>query len=137
MSDISDMVAKISAQLESQALNAFGTSTVAADHGPLTLNKLNGMIGLCEWMLASAPPPLPRIVESIYCSDLVEDWSKVRSPSRAKRRRRMGHRQRVTGYRKPWKHATQLPNGDLVMHPVTAQYLRTELRLHENITPRP
>jgi hypothetical protein len=34
-----------------------------------------------------------RIIESVRMVDQVEDWSRVRSPSRAARRRRQGHRQ--------------------------------------------
>ena len=122
MSEVSDVMAKIQTSLESQAF--FGTSVVPAPPSePLTLAKLTE---LCEGLMKNAPPPMPRIIESIYCSDATQDldWSGARSPSRAKRRRRMGHRQRVKIVRVPWKHAVKLPDGKLVMHPVAAQLLK-------------
>jgi hypothetical protein len=36
-----------------------------------------------------------RIIESLHMVDRVEDWSRVRSPGRAARRRRQGHRQNL------------------------------------------
>jgi hypothetical protein len=36
-----------------------------------------------------------RIVESPNCYKLVEDWSRVRSPGRARRRMAQGHRQNI------------------------------------------
>lgn len=38
---------------------------------------------------------MPRIVQNEFLTVPVEDWSKVRSPSRAKRRMKKGHRQNV------------------------------------------
>ncbi len=36
-----------------------------------------------------------RIIESVHLADPYEDWSRVRSPGRARRRMRQGHRQNV------------------------------------------
>lgn len=57
-----------------------------------------------------------------------EDWSQVRSPSRARRRRRQGHPQRIRFYYKPNPNAFHDPsNGVLYMHPATAAELRRKL----------
>lgn len=122
-----DALAKTWAKIEREAFFCTSTAPSVAPE-PFTLAKLESAMELREKLARNAPPPMPRIVESVYCSDAVEDWSEVRSPSRAKRRRRMGHRQRIKIARIPWKHATHLPNGYLVMHPVTAQYFRAELK---------
>jgi hypothetical protein len=67
-----------------------------------------------------------QIVESFHCAGKTEDWSACRSPSRAKRRRRMGHKQRVKITFIPWKHALRM--GDkFVMHPLMAAELGIEL----------
>lgn len=43
----------------------------------------------------------PRFVESILATEAAEDWSRVRSPSRAKRRLKRGFPQNIRHYRKP------------------------------------
>jgi hypothetical protein len=67
-----------------------------------------------------------QIIESIYLTVPYEDWSDVRSPSRARRRMRRGFKQRI--------HYLQIPDpntyrvgGVLHMHPETARKLRAEL----------
>jgi len=61
-----------------------------------------------------------RIVENPNLLDgPFEDWSKVRSPGRARRRRRK-HPQRIRIYYKPSNKVLKLPDGSLVMHPVIA-----------------
>lgn len=57
-----------------------------------------------------------------------EDWSRVRAPSRAARRRKRGHRQNIQIYYKPDPNILQLPDGTLVAHPVTARNLREALK---------
>lgn len=47
---------------------------------------------------------------------MTEDWSQVRSPSRAARRRRMGHPQRIRFVQKPSNEVYQM-GGKLIMHP--------------------
>lgn len=44
---------------------------------------------------------LPRFVESWLATEEAEDWSKVRSPARAKRRLKRGFKQNIKFYRKP------------------------------------
>jgi hypothetical protein len=53
-----------------------------------------------------------------------EDWSQVRSPSRAERRRRQGHAQRIRYYYKPSPDLLRLPDGSYVGHPETVARLR-------------
>lgn len=68
-----------------------------------------------------------RIIESEYCSDVVLDFSRCRSPSRARRRLLRGIQGNVQRTRKPWTYAHQLPDGSLVMHPSVAAQLRNHL----------
>jgi hypothetical protein len=63
------------------------------------------------------------IIEDQTLVDRVEDWSDVRSPSRAARRRRQGHRQRIKIIEVPKPVAFQMGN-TLFMHPITAAQLR-------------
>lgn len=46
-------------------------------------------------------PVGPKFIESEHVTEYVEDWSACRSPSRARRREKYGHRQHVKRYRKP------------------------------------
>ena len=75
-----------------------------------------------------------RLVNSFAGIDLIEsdllvdgpfeDWSEVRSPGRARRRRRRGYRQRIRLYYRPSENLVQLPDGSLVGHPQTLARLR-------------
>ena len=68
------------------------------------------------------------IVESLEMVDQVEDWSRVRSPSRARRRLRYGHKQNIRIVYVPKKEAFWADNGrTLVMHPVMAAELRRQI----------
>lgn len=67
-----------------------------------------------------------RIIESAEAYEPVEDWSRVRSPSRAERRRRQGHRQNIVVRHKPI--ALQHVDGYFIVHPAIADQLRRELR---------
>ena len=60
---------------------------------------------------------------------LLEDWSKVRSPSRA-RRRRSRHRQNIRFYHPPSKQALFLGTNTIVVHP--AMYAQLQQRLLED-----
>jgi hypothetical protein len=64
--------------------------------------------------------------------DWSEDWSRVRSPSRAARRRRRGFRQRIVRMATPKKEAYRI--GDtLVMHPQMVE----EVKRHTKEFPCP
>ena len=64
-----------------------------------------------------------RIVEDPYMAETVEDWSDVRSPARARRRRRQGHPQRIHYVTRP-KQQVISGMGMLIMHPEVAARLR-------------
>lgn len=66
-----------------------------------------------------------QIRESLLMVEQVEDWSRVRSPSRAKRRRRYGHKQNILIRHVPRKDAITMDGGETyVMHPETAKEMR-------------
>lgn len=67
-----------------------------------------------------------RIVTDDRLTVPVEDWSDVRSPGRA-RRRRAKHRQRIRITHAPDRRAYNLPGGMIVMHPVLAAELRERI----------
>lgn len=68
-----------------------------------------------------------RIITDIHLVDITEDWSRVRSPSRAERRRRQGHRQNIIMRAVPKPHIYKV--GDtLVMHPDIAIKLQQQTK---------
>ncbi len=68
-------------------------------------------------LLLSRPGAL-RVIPCDYIGDPFEDWSCVRSPSRAERRRRLGHPQRVvTRYRANGNYIHDRPNNCVYAHP--------------------
>jgi len=70
-----------------------------------------------------------RIIEDHNLVDSTEDWSRVRSPSRALRRMKMGHKQNVRIVSKPKMSAYSLDGGrTLIMHPAMAAALRAATR---------
>lgn len=64
-----------------------------------------------------------RIIEDASLVDVTEDWSRVRSPSRAERRRRQGHRQNIAFVGTPKTECFAFGN-TVVMHPVMAAKIR-------------
>lgn len=66
---------------------------------------------------------LPRFVESLLATQEAEDWSGVRSPSRARRRLKCGFRQNVRLYRKPACFFSK-PDNVYYIHPEMAKALR-------------
>lgn len=67
------------------------------------------------------------IIEDRNMVDVVEDWSGVRSKSRAERRRKRGFPQRIVYREVPKKEVYQF-QGKLVMHPEMARALRNSLQ---------
>lgn len=64
-----------------------------------------------------------QIIENPLPVDTIEDWSRVRSPARARRRRKLGHPQRIEMVTVPKKEVFAF--GDkLVMHPEMAAEFR-------------
>lgn len=68
-----------------------------------------------------------QIIEDRKMVDIVEDWSGVRSKSRAARRRKRGFPQRVVYREVPKKEVYQFQD-KLVMHPEMARILRNRLQ---------
>lgn len=69
-----------------------------------------------------------RLIADPHMVDVVEDWSEVRSPSRAARRRRQGHRQRIRYREVPKPDIIHLPGeGVMVAHPETIAKLNVRL----------
>jgi hypothetical protein len=62
-----------------------------------------------------------RIIESIYATKRVEDWARVRSPSRAARRLKRGFRQNIAVRLEP---AAFMVGGQMVAHPAIVRALR-------------
>jgi hypothetical protein len=58
------------------------------------------------------------IVRSSMMTEQMEDWSRVRSPSRARRRRLQGHRQRIVYATVPRRDLIWI-GGKLIGHPET------------------
>lgn len=70
-----------------------------------------------------------RILEDPLMVVSREDWSDVRSPSRAARRRRQGHPQRIRYVVQPMREVWTIDGGNtLVMHPSLAEELRAKER---------
>jgi hypothetical protein len=68
------------------------------------------------------------IVSSLDMTETIEDWSRVRSPSRARRRRKRGYRQNITIRVVPKKVAI-IMNGTMYVHPTYLQQLKHQLEL--------
>lgn len=65
-------------------------------------------------------------------TDTVEDWSQVRSPSRAARRRRQGHCQRIIYRREPRREVLYAEAQNLMfMHPVVLAEFWAALKRRE------
>lgn len=73
-----------------------------------------------------------RIIENALLVDSVEDWSRVRSPSRARRRMRYGHRQNVRIVSKP-RTDVLVVGTTWFMHPMTADLLRKQLQERRDV----
>jgi len=80
-----------------------------------------------------------RIIESLHMVKTVEDWSRVRSPSRARRRMKQGHRQNVVTRHVPRTDAITMDNGaTYLMHPETAkEFARMVAEQSKTITIKP
>lgn len=75
-----------------------------------------------------APIAASRIVEDASLVDYVDDWSLVRSPSRARRRLKRGFRQNIVTRAVPQKTVYSIDNGrTLVMHPEVARAFGRQL----------
>ncbi|GAN49653.1 hypothetical protein ACXR8U_14025 [Methylobacterium radiotolerans] len=65
-------------------------------------------------------------------TNTVEDWTEVRSPSRAARRRRQGHRQRIIYRQEPRREILYAEAQNLMfMHPVVLREFQAALKRRE------
>ncbi|MDH2313118.1 hypothetical protein [Methylobacterium brachiatum] len=72
-----------------------------------------------------------QLVSDPHMVDVIEDWSKVRSPARAARRRRHGHPQRIRYREVPKPGFLHLPAQNLIVaHPETIAGLQARLKDH-------
>jgi hypothetical protein len=71
-----------------------------------------------------------KIITDVNLADMSEDWSKVRSPSRAMRRRARGFPQNIRIVITPKKEAISLDGGrTLIMHPAMYAALKATIEL--------
>lgn len=68
-----------------------------------------------------------RLVESLHMVDTREDWSGVRSPSRARRRRKQGHRQNIRFITVPKPELLTTADGTIYGHPATIADMMAKL----------
>lgn len=92
----------------------------------LTLDTLRQMQAMVR-DLPPASPPLRFVESALMAIGPFEDWSQVRSPGRAARRRRQGHPQRIRYYYKPDPKLLRFPDGMVVGHPETIARIRNAL----------
>lgn len=76
-----------------------------------------------------------RVIAAPLLVDMVEDWSRVRSPSRARRRLRQGHPQNIVLRAVPRREALNV-SGALYMHPDLIAELEAKME-REIVQPLP
>lgn len=69
---------------------------------------------------------LLRIIRDINMTDTVEDWSRVRSPGRARRRRKLGHPQNIVWREVPKKDLFKIGDA-FVGHPETIKAMNAAI----------
>lgn len=93
--------------------------------GTLTLDVLEGMITAAK-AIATAQRPL-QFIASSYLTITKEDWSKVRSIGRAKRRRSKGLPQKIAFAVMPDPKLYRTADGYTYGHPMTIKALQDAL----------
>lgn len=82
---------------------------------------------IANWKsMMAAVPIAPRIVENSLLMESYEDWSQVRSPSRARRRMKLGHRQRVRYLQRPMRKGFEI-DGVIYVHPEILREMKRSL----------
>lgn len=136
---INDQVRQDMEQLMFSALGV-SSSQMAAPAAPMTATEVLAKMGAFEaearkksselgLKLGAAFGSAMPIVETEAMADVVEDWSRVRSPSRA-RRRRHKHRQNIVVTHVP-RRGILVADGKIFCHPAVARQIR------ENVTVQP
>lgn len=107
--------------------------TTTSSNNPGSTLTLDDLKAAMEKLKALPPtPPAPVIMETSRLLVIAgEDWSKVRSPGRARRRRKQGHRQNIVTIWKPDPTIYKI-DGKMVMHPAIAAQLRAEIAKRQN-----
>ena len=113
----------------SKALDDAFLTTVrgSANENTASAPTVDDMLATMKSAIAKLGPPPPQIRESYALTDTVEDWSGVRAPSRAIRRRKRGFRQNIRFIQVP-KPDGYMIDGVLWTHPVTLARARLALR---------
>lgn len=135
-------LAKLLAENVEQTMSAMlggGTFTVEQERPALTVDALNQMMRDAQADIEAARRQRfgiaslwggTRVHEDEGLADPVEDWTEVRSPPRARRRRRLGHPQRIRIRMVPRRQVYVFrETGMVVMHPEIARQLRKETDL--------
>lgn len=93
------------------------------------LDMLQQMKASLDAIARRAPTPhvTGELVECAWLVDRTEDWSEVRSPSRAARRRQQGHPQRIRIVETPRREVLVI-KGVMYAHPVVAAQIRAQVR---------
>ena len=87
-------------------------------------------------LLSVSPLPALRFVPNSLLYTVEEDWSEVRSPSRAARRRKQGHKQRIRIWHKPDPKFYHLDDGTVIAHPETIRFAQAELAKRSEVKAR-
>jgi len=72
-----------------------------------------------------------RVISTLMMVEWKEDWSRVRSPSRARRRMKCGFHQNIVKSQVPRKDALII-NGTMYVHPLTYVTLKTQAELEND-----
>lgn len=112
------LLERLSRDMDDHFISMLGgqtTNSTRTEEPPVTAESIMASI---KGMMADLPPPPPRIIQSEYLVDRVEDWSRVRSHGRATRRRKQGKQQNIVIIETPKPDAYQI-DGKIYVHPVT------------------
>jgi hypothetical protein len=93
--------------------SALGTTCVEPEPQPTSFTEENLKALTAELTMFSTPVFIP----NTHMTKTVEDWSGVRSPSRAARRRRQGHRQNIVFREVPDETVYVIGKNKYVGHP--------------------
>lgn len=89
----------------------------------MTANPMTPDAGLVAALRARVIRRGLQMISSPYMLETYEDWSDVRSPGRAKRRRAK-HRQRIQIRHKPSAKVYFTPDGKMIAHPMVIDQIK-------------
>ena len=111
-------IEEVARAMDREFMKAMTNAVPQPDAPPFTLEAMLDAI-------KKLPPAPPRIVRSWLLTRQREDWSRVRSPSRAERRRKRGHRQNIETVTYPDPNAYRIGN-EIHVHPFTLDHALTQ-----------